>query len=217
MTQTNDQIEVIGIFPTPIYFANCDIDISTSIQFLDNCQTNVDVKSESNNGEYGSISLDTYILNNEHCQPLKAWISHHLHQYSKNVLAWKFNNISITQSWVSIKRPGEKHKNHKHPNSLVSGIFYWEDDVEDVHFVRSDRQTCFEIERDTSIINPYAWDLHKFSPRKNTLILFPSEVQHGVDKNSKGTVRKCLAFNSMIFEKFGSTANLTELDFSRYL
>jgi hypothetical protein len=47
------------------------------------------------------------------------------------------------------------------------------------------------------------------------LILFPSDLEHGVQENSYSKNRKCLAFNSMISEIIGIRDNLTEMSFDR--
>ena len=211
----NNHTEVVGIFSTPIYFSICDEDITDSIKFLEstNLKSRIDVKNKST---YGSISEDTYILDNENCTSLKKFICKNLENYAKNVLAYKFKSLNITQSWVSVKEPMEKHTFHRHPNSLISGVFYWQDPpFEQLIFKKSTKLSHFEVDRDSSIESSYAWDLHYFQPLKNTLILFPSDLEHGVQENSYPENRKCLAFNSMISEIIGIRDNLTELSFSR--
>ena len=211
----NDHTEVVGIFSTPIYFSICNEDITQSIEFLEstNMKSRTDPKTKST---YGSISEDTYILDNENCIPLKNFILKNLETYAKQVLAYKFNSLAVTQSWVSIKEPNEKHTFHRHPNSLISGVFYWQDPpFEEITFKRPTKLSHFEIDRDPSIESNYAWDLHYFQPLKNTLILFPSDLEHGVQENSYSKNRKCLAFNSMISEIIGIRDNLTEMQFNR--
>jgi uncharacterized protein (TIGR02466 family) len=213
-TVYDDHVELVGIFPTPIYFAMCNDDVQDSINYFESVELHNTSSGTTNN--YGARSEDTYILRNDKCASLRSFIKLHLDHYARNVLAYQFNNISITQSWVSIKNPGEKHVYHKHPNSIISGCFYWnEDAVQEISFKKSFKNTNFEIERNTNVSNEFAWDFHKFSPRKNTLILFPSESEHGVETNSFNTPRKSLAFNSMIFESIGLRENLTELDLTK--
>lgn len=206
-----DHIEVVGIFATPIYFAICDSDISDSIDYLENSDLD-DMKDSEVLEKYGTISKDTHILRNNECNSLNNFIQKHLNNYCRNVLAWDYRSISITQSWVSIKSQNQEHIYHKHPNSLVSGVFYWQDDIADLSFMKPEKRTNFLIERNRNIVSNYAWDYHNFSPKKNTLILFPSETQHGVPLNSSDIPRKSLAFNTMIFEKIGITDELSELD-----
>lgn len=211
----NSHSEVIGIFSTPIYFSICDEDITQSVKFLEsvNIKSRIDANTKL---AYGSISEDTYILDNEKCNPLKTFILKNLDAYASRVLAYKFNSLTITQSWVSIKEPNEKHTFHRHPNSLISGVFYWQESpIEEITFKRPTKISHFEIDRDPSIESSYAWDLHHFRPLRNTLVLFPSDLEHGVRENSYSKNRKCLAFNSMISEIIGIKDNLTELPFNR--
>jgi hypothetical protein len=211
----NNHTEIVGIFSTPIHFSICDDDITQSIEFLEsaNMKSRICPKGKL---DYGSISEDTYILDNENCIPLKNFILKNLETYAKQVLAYKFKSLVLTQSWVSIKEPGEKHIYHRHPNSLISGIFYWQDPpFEGITFKRDKKTSHFEIDRDPSIQSHYAWDLHHFKPLKNTLILFPSDLEHGVQENSYSKNRKSLSFNSMISEIIGISDSLTEMSFSR--
>ena len=156
-------------------------------------------------------SNDNFLVIESDCIILK-----NLETYAKQVLAYKFKSLAVTQSWVSIKEPDEKHTFHRHPNSLISGVFYWQDPpFEEITFKRPTKISHFEIDRDPSIESNYAWDLHYFQPLKNTLILFPSDLEHGVQENSYSKNRKCLAFNSMISEIIGIKDNLTEIPFAR--
>jgi uncharacterized protein (TIGR02466 family) len=210
-----DHVEVVPIFPIPVYFAICQDDIKKDIDFLESTHE-WDDKDKDITDEYGTISLDTKVLDRPELVNLRKWILQHVNNYAKQVLAWQFKDISITQSWVSIKRKAEKHTYHMHPNSLISGVFYWnEDPIESISFLRPRKFTNFEIERDETLNAPYAFDHHNFSPVKNTLILFPSETQHGVAINKADSPRKSLAFNTFIFEKLGRLDNLTELDLTK--
>jgi uncharacterized protein (TIGR02466 family) len=211
----NDHVEVVPIFPIPVYFAICEDDIKQSIDYMENAPIDLE-KDQDTLKEYGTISADNYILNRPEMTSLREWIMNHVDNYARNVLAWDFNKIDLTMSWVSIKEKGQRHKYHIHPNSLISGVFYWDtDDIEPISFLRPRKFTNFEIERNENIDAPYAFDHHNFTPRKNTLILFPSETQHSVGKIKQDLPRKSLAFNTFIFEKIGRPDSLTELDLSK--
>lgn len=211
----NDHVEVVPIFPIPVYFAICEDDIKQSIDYMENAPIDLE-KDQDTLKEYGTISSDNYILNRPEMTGLREWIMNHVDNYARNVLAWDFNKIDLTMSWVSIKEKGQRHKYHIHPNSLISGVFYWDtDDIEPISFLRPRKFTNFEIERNENIDAPYAFDHHNFTPRKNTLVLFPSETQHSVGKIKQDLPRKSLAFNTFIFEKIGRPDSLTELDLSK--
>jgi len=211
----NDHVEVVPIFPIPVYFAICEDDIKQSIDYMENAPIDLE-KDQDVLKEYGTISSDDYILNRPEMTSLREWIMNHVDNYARNVLAWNFNKIDLTMSWVSIKEKGQRHKYHIHPNSLISGVFYWDtDDIEPISFLRPRKFNNFEIDRNENIDAPYAFDHHNFTPRKNTLILFPSETQHSVGKIKQDSPRKSLAFNTFIFEKIGRPDSLTELNLSK--
>ena len=65
----------------------------------------------------------------------------------------KFNNSSVkcfksyelSQSWVSRKLPGQHHTMHTHPNSLISGVFYYgpiEENSSAIKFHKMTIPTC---------------------------------------------------------------------------
>jgi len=50
-----------------------------------------------------------------------------------------------------------------------------------------------------------------FPVEKNQVILFPSNLVHGVDEDQREGVRLSLAFNVFLKGRLGNTRNLTEL------
>ena len=42
----------------------------------------------------------------------------------KEVLKWTNLDFYITQSWVNVATKGENHHSHRHPNSMLSGVYY---------------------------------------------------------------------------------------------
>ena len=64
------------------------------------------------------------------CEELKKFIQFHIERYASDVMAWNFENFQITQSWVTIKEPGEEHGAHYHPNSVLSAVFFFQDNAD---------------------------------------------------------------------------------------
>lgn len=207
----NEHTEVVGIFPIPIYFAMKEKLDEKTINFLNSSHI-ADEEDISIKAQYGSISVDTYILENNALRNLKKWIKFHIDEYTTNVLNWT-TKVTITQSWISIKESNQEHILHKHPNSFISGVFYWEDDIEPLQFLRPEKNHNYEVARNLSSTGHNSFDYHSFKPRKNTLIIFPSELKHSVPSNSKNEIRRSLAFNTWVYETFGSIYNLTEVKF----
>jgi uncharacterized protein (TIGR02466 family) len=204
-------VQVLDLFPTPIYLDKCQFDLTTEIEFLENSVMHVDGPKE----HYGSRSEDTYILNNDELSDLRNWIIDCIQSYVINVLCLNVEYMGLSQSWVSKKDANQKHIPHKHPNSLISGVFYWQKDISPIVFVNE--QTKFNFDVETFDTNR-EWDLTgsevELQPIENGLVLFPSNLAHYVPTNDSEKSRYSLAFNSVPLH-IGSMGNLTELDFSK--
>ena len=46
--------------------------------------------------------------------------------YATNIMRWKYDELQFSQSWLTYKEPGQFHKAHSHPNSLLAGVFYYD-------------------------------------------------------------------------------------------
>lgn len=208
-----EDVAILGLFPTPVFIVNCkDVDLTSAIQVFDDC-----VLNERESNEYGARSVDTYILNRPECSMLKSWVETKVLDYARNVLGYDISNVAITQSWVSVKCQGQKHTAHVHPNSIISGVFYW-NDIEKQPIVFSkpnvhELAQVIKLPMVDNVDNPFASNGFYYHPRKNDLVLFPSFLKHSVGVVNKGC-RKSLAFNIMPRGKFGDQDSLYELDFS---
>ncbi len=215
-----NNFDVLGLFPTPVYLTVCDFDISKSLEVFENCE--LETVAEKWQKEYGLRSEDTYILDNENCTDLRTWILENVKKFANHVLNLEVEEFAITQSWVSVKTQGQKHTAHRHPNSIISGVFYWQDEnVDPIIFHKPEVPGIYsslKMKTNPGQNNfPYAWDSYSIKPRKNTLVLFPSHLKHSVEELQIETVRKCLAFNSMPKKIIGNKGGLDELDFSRLI
>jgi uncharacterized protein (TIGR02466 family) len=110
-------------------------------------------------------------------------------------------NIQITQSWININKRGESHHLHRHPNSLLSGVFFIEADDEDTICFQS-FAPHYTIALEGEIKNNYNSDLYWMQSTPNTLLLFPSTLAHFVPKTNSER-RISLSFNTWIFSSFG--------------
>jgi uncharacterized protein (TIGR02466 family) len=212
---------VYAIFPIPIYTVECDIDVSDALEFLEGSHALLPNEHAHN---YGNKSEDDYILDTPVCKNLKQFALEHIEKFADNIMAWDFEGFQITQSWVSIKRPHEQHGIHYHPNSVVSAVFYFQDYNDNVSHVKFHRPEFM-----TQLMNQFApatvtekmyktefpWHYWSIPPKKNTLIIFPSWLQHSVSENVSSIPRKSLAINAVPTGKFGSRHSSAEIDFSR--
>ena len=107
--------------PMPTDTTGMPAELSGIIPFLDAQAPN----SGSDVANYGERSNNSYILNEPECVEVKKFVLQHVKEFAENTLLYDYNTWEISQSWVSRKQPGQHHTMHTHPNSLISGVFYW--------------------------------------------------------------------------------------------
>lgn len=212
-------IEVLPLFPSPLFTrVYNDGNLNSVIHFLDTCEL-IDGGKAS---EYGFHSKDTYILDHKETAPLSNFIMESIKYFAKEVLLYSYEEYSFSQSWISHKYPKQYHTMHTHPNSLISGVFYYGEDDPNIPAITFHKPTFstnvsyllpkFQSDRRKS---QYAWETFSVNYTPGLLLLFPSYILHSVPVNNSSTIRKSLAFNVMPKGKIGAEDNLTELLFHK--
>jgi len=202
---------VANIFPSMIGIFELDSKWLTVAQEFQN----VKLKGEDYQGQrqqYGDVSESTYVLDTEEFLEFKKELTHHTNYFLTDVLCKKQSNLKITQSWISVKRQGQYHETHRHPNSIVSGVYYWQDGVMPIVFEK-DYMSDLHIDDDWDKMkeNPQAYNKQYVPVAKNTLLLFQSSMKHGVEPNTSNEDRYSLAFNTFP-TLLGNEQTLTELN-----
>jgi uncharacterized protein (TIGR02466 family) len=170
--------------------------------------------------DYGHRSANSYILNNPMFAELKQKIVYALQDYANNVLGFA-GKYSITQSWLSIKNPGQRHVMHSHANSIISGVYYFnnQDESSGLTFVKSAVSTngTFAMAPlvNQNVENQFTFNEVSLSVQNNMLCMFPSYLPHKVGPNNSNNTRYSIAFNAMPTYALGSEDNLTECEFLR--
>jgi ectoine hydroxylase-related dioxygenase (phytanoyl-CoA dioxygenase family) len=109
---------------------------------------------------------------------------------------------------------------HTHPNSLISGVFYFGEGSPKTSVVRFHKMS---LNVNTPVIRPklvsdkrelkYAQSEFNIEFIPGLLLLFPSYLHHSVPLNNTDKVRCSLAFNVVPTIGFGDERELTELKF----
>ena len=204
-----NQAEIIPIFPTlvykvqvPNYFAPLEKEFDSQ-EFL--------TEEFSNPSDYGWRSKNSQVLDLPIFKDFKFYILNQIQNYVSQYLDYPYEPYKFTQSWVSHKKPGEYHTAHAHPNSIISGVFYYgsiEPNTPQIIFFPN-RITSGVSSLEVEPIKPSKYDL-KVSP--GMLILFPSYQAHSVPPNLTNLTRKSIAFNSIPQSGFGHELSLTRFD-----
>jgi len=212
--QTNH--EILELFPIPISSTILPPHFSKILPFFYQQEMLSDEEVDSIN--YGERSKNSYILDEPECIELKKHILELVGKYSYEILGYNYTEYKFSQSWISYKHPGQQHTMHGHPNSLISGVFYFGEITDETSSIRFHNNT---IGVNTSTIKPsmkkgarkYTHEYFSVNATAGLLLLFPSYLQHSVPLNKSQLTRCSLAFNSVPVRGFGHETELTELKF----
>jgi uncharacterized protein (TIGR02466 family) len=201
------QPELLQLFPKPILIAKYEKDISKELEYIMSCEHNLNEKSQN---IYAKQSTNTFLLNEPELQNIREFIDAYLKFYVSNVLECS-NELRITQSWSNICERGKKHHEHTHPNSIVSGVFYFQinEKLPPIEFRNPNPHTSFtmNIKQHNNFNSPsFLLPLNS-----GELILFPSNLSHNVSDNMEDLPRVSLAFNTFAKDFLGSIESLTYL------
>lgn len=161
-----------------------------------------------------SMSRSNNILESAELSNLKAFIESQLYVYKKTLLRMKDENeIYITQSWANKSKYNQFHPKHKHPNSIISGTMtFSEDDGDELPPIRFHRTIeMFPLELTFDEINEFNSGCKWFAPVHGRLLLFPSLLEHDVEKNESSRERATISFNTFVRGIVGNSAQLTEV------
>lgn len=171
------------------------------------------VKYQKLIGEFnGSMSENTYILNLKEFYDLKKEIDVHSQCFFYDILKIsrkiKFN---LKNSWLMKHELWDRAHAHVHVNSMYSGVVYLQVDKNTGHFSLHDekRHRIIKLEYDED--NEYNSDDVSILPEKGSIFLFPSSLEHSVQKNESNIERYCLSFDFFPegFFSLGEISNLT--------
>jgi uncharacterized protein (TIGR02466 family) len=163
------------------------------------------------------MSKNEKILHSKELANLKSFIERQIIIYTKNLLRMKDeNNIYITQSWANFSEPEQFHPKHKHPNSVVSGVLFFDENSDGslppIRFHRT--LEMFPLEFEFADLNESNSDCRSFATEQGSLILFPSLLEHDVAKNKSDRARTSISFNTFVRGAIGRREKLTEVDIS---
>lgn len=216
-----DNTEVVPLFPTPLFKTIFSLtELGETIQYLNNTPMIQPLEADS----VGSYSKNTYILDEKECTPLSELIIGAVRHFAKKILFYAYEDYAFSQSWVSHKHPGQSHKMHTHPNSLISGVFYFgEEDPQlpaiTFHKLVTGMNASYlsPVYQPGNRTSPYAQDAISVNYTPGMLLLFPSYVFHSVPVNRIKKIRKSLSFNVLPRGKIGRNDGLTEMMFQRFI
>ena len=196
-----------NLFPTPIYTTKIDRGFTKQeLQFVDN------QKNKCTNNQGNINTKDNYILNRKEFKNIKKFLDKHCKDYLDTIICPKDNiELYITQSWLNYTEKDQYHHKHAHPNSVVSGVLYFDSDKKNDKILFSSNKGYQQIKPEIKDFNLWNSETWFFPVETGDLFMFPSSTTHQVETKKGTNTRISLAFNTFYKGTVGSNKNLTEL------
>jgi len=198
-----------SIFPTPIYTTRIDRGFTKQeLQFVK------EQKKHCKNNTGNTNTKDNYILNRKEFKNIKKYLDKCCKDYLDKIICPKNNTeLYITQSWLNYTEPYQYHHKHEHPNSVVSGVLYFDSDIKNDKILFSHPIPYQQIqpEIDNEKFNLWNSSTWFFPVQTGDLFMFPSSTTHQVETKQGTNTRISLAFNTFYKGTIGSNNSLTEL------
>jgi uncharacterized protein (TIGR02466 family) len=168
---------------------------------------------ELQSNDFNYFSKDFNVLDHENLSTVKKIINSHLLDYQHNVCGIEIQQFYITDSWIAVTPPGGKHIVHNHPNSLLSGVFYFSvPDQSSINFyVESQIFKNFKFCFDYTKLTAHNRQTIKVPVQQSDIVIFPSWVNHSVDVNTSDRERIIIGFNCFVQGNFGNDRYPTRL------
>ena len=216
-----DNFDIASLFPTPLLKVEIPPELSTACNLFDNTEM---LHKKPSKGEYGLHSKNTYIMDEPECVDLKKFVLDLAKDFAQNTLMYDYDEWTFSQTWVTWKEPGQQHVPHTHPNSVISGVFFYghgEEGTPALQFHRNDlqgnTQTIMLKDKPDKRPSPFAWKTFTVPFKAGTLLMFPSYFRHSVPINETKYTRKSVSMNIVPKGMLGDPHSLTELQFQKVL
>ena len=201
--------ELLQLFPTPLLIVPYELPINKELVYL----KTISYREQQQNGNFRSD--DSYLLRNEEFKNIKTFLGEAVNKFTTDVLQSK-QRLVITQCWANRNPKGSKHHEHVHPNSIVSGVMYFQinEKLPPISFSK-DRQDGMKLNPEK--YNHMNSETFMLPCKPGELILFPSSLKHSVPTNQGEEDRISVSFNTFCIDALGSEQSLTHLDIRRLM
>jgi uncharacterized protein (TIGR02466 family) len=208
-----NEYEILELFPIPVYTTILPQELSVVVPWFYKQKIAQDVDSPN----FGERSLNSYILEEPDCLDLKNYLLECIKNFGK-ILGYSYNSYKFGQSWLSLKYPNQHHSYHTHTNSLISGVFYFGEELENTSsiqfykpgMVSNGLQLRPSIEENSTKYSSFVFNI---KTKPGLLILFSSDLPHSVSLNTTNKIRYSLSFNVIPTKGLGEEKDLNELKF----
>jgi uncharacterized protein (TIGR02466 family) len=191
--------KIIDIFPTAVMKFKLGKNLNKAeIDFVNLHES----KHYQNAGN--TYSRNTFILNEDEMKHISEFCNNSLQMYFEKVInPLTDTNIKITQSWLNYTNTKGFHHEHDHPNSIISGVFYFSADKEKDIIAFNRLPSNKQIQIFYKEANDYNTIQTDIKVETGDLVLFPSYIPHFVPPVESSKKRISLAFNSFVYGELG--------------
>jgi uncharacterized protein (TIGR02466 family) len=209
--------KITSIFPSPVYQGIIDKNIfDSALPHLRKCVSEnlygKEITKEIKLHGTKKIRTDRNVLDDVNLSELRDHLTEHLNEYLTNVIGEKNDRfrLYITTSWSIGLLQGSRLHEHNHPNSIVSGVLYWDnpDDVSPLIIRKDSCSPTSILELGPSHPTQYTRNRIEIKPVNGSFLLFPSNIKHEVSVNESCGTRYCLAFDTFVEGEIGSRRNI---------
>ena len=201
--------ELLQLFPIPLLILPYKQPIDKELAYL----KTISYLEQQQNGNYRSD--DSYLLRKEELKNIKNFLGEAVDKFTKNVIQSK-QRLVITQCWANRNPKGSKHHEHVHPNSIISGVMYFQinEKLPPIQFSKANQDG---VKLDPIKYNHITAETFFLPCKPGELILFPSSLKHSVPINQGDEDRISISFNTFSIDALGSEQSLTHLDIRRLM
>ena len=196
--------ELLHIFPSPVLITKYEHSIEEEFKFIEKLR----YLEQKENGNFKSD--DTYLLKHKELALIKNFIYESLNKYTQQIWMTK-QKLVVTQCWTNRNPPHSKHHEHVHPNSIVSGVFYFKQS-KTLPPIQFSKATQDGVKLNPEKYNQFNAETFLLPMVDGELVLFPSSLRHSVPLNHGNDTRYSMSFNTFCIEELGSKETLTHLN-----
>lgn len=177
---------IYPLFSSPLMGVSLDIDSKKILDFIK--------KVPYRKLEFGyesQVSISNKLLENKNLKKEKNIFLTALNVYFK-VLSYS-GKFKILNSWATKTLKNCGIPAHTHANSWLSAVYYPEyNEKFTIGFLQNYSYIGVDYDDPYNIYSCSEW---KMTPPKNTLLIFPSSLNHKLNKNTSNKTRYSIAFN----------------------
>lgn len=184
------------IFPTLIHECENKHHDIIKDELINECKNLYrEVKKGGNNWQSETFNTNgTYnLFNNKKFNKLNDWVKKQIIEYG-NSCGFKNKSIDTSESWFNIYKKHDYQETHFHGFNDISAVYYLSvpknsGDIVFYSFENNEVKDSFEEN------NPFTWKTFNIKPKAGKLLIFKSNLKHGVKQSKSNQPKISLAYN----------------------